>query len=251
MMDTTTAHPTFWLAALIVFGAMVVRAITGFGAALVLVPLLGLFWNLRQVVLVAAIVQVATGLPLTMVARRDVTRRVLAVLLVGSLAGLPLGSLLLSALPLTALRRGLGALTLALGLSWLLPLRRRVARKPSRARLAVALGVVTGWVSGLLAGAIGTGGPPVVGYLQYRLPDPTARRATLLAYFMVIDIVRLVGYLQLGIGGPTTLRTAAALAPFALLGSVVGSHIHGRAGARVVALCVACLLVVTGALLLR
>ena len=91
----------------------------------------------------------------------------------------------------------------------------------------------------------------MVAYLQYRLADPMARRATLLAYFMVIDIVRLVGYLQLGIGGATTLRTAAALAPFALLGSVAGSHIHGRAGARVVALCVAGLLVVTGALLLR
>ena len=250
-MDATTAHPIFWLAALVVFGAMVVRGITGFGAALVLVPLLSLFWNLRQVVLVAAIVQVATGVPLTAAARREVARRVLAVLLVGSLVGLPLGSLLLSALPLAVLRRGLGALTLALGLSWLLPLRRRVARKPRRARLAAALGVATGWASGLLSGAIGTGGPPVVAYLQYRLADPSARRATLLAYFMVIDIVRLVGYLRLGLGGATTLRTAAALAPFALLGSVAGSHIHGRAGARVVALSVACLLVVTGVLLLR
>ena len=247
-MDASVADSTFWLAALIVFGAMVVRGITGFGAALVLVPLLSLLWNLRQVVLIAAFVQVITGVPLTVVARREVARRVFVVLLAGSLIGLPLGATLLAMLPLATLRRALGLLTLVFGLSRLLPASRQVALSPGRA--VGALGVPAGWVSGLLAGAIGTGGPPVVAYLHYRLPDPLARRATLLAYFMVIDIVRLVGYLRLGIGGAATLWTALALVPFALLGSVAGSHIHSRAAARTVALCVAWLLVATGVLLL-
>ena len=68
-MDATYASPTFAFAALVVFAAIFVRSLTGFGAALVLVPLLSLVWDLRQVVLIAAIVQVATGFPVALGAR--------------------------------------------------------------------------------------------------------------------------------------------------------------------------------------
>lgn len=248
-VDATITAPAFWLAALIVFGAIFVRGVTGFGAALVLVPLLSLFWNLRQVVMIAALVQVVTGVPLTLEARREVAWRVLATLLAGSLCGLPLGAALLTILPLPLLRRGLGLLTLVFGLTRLLS---RGDREPARMgdRLTL-LGVPCGFVGGFLTGVIGTGGPPVVAYLYYRLPLAAARRATLLAYFMTLDALRLPGYLRLGVAGTATLWTALALVPFAVLGGIAGSRVHGRAGERTVATAMALLLTVTGVVLLR
>lgn len=247
-MDATYASPTFVFAALIVFAAIFVRSLTGFGAALVLVPLLSLVWDLRQVVLIAAIVQVATGLPLAYSARRQASRPTLLILLIGSLCGLALGAFLLSFLPLPWLRRGLGIITLIFGLSRFRPITTPIAATPTR-RLRL-LGIPVSFVSGVLTGAIGTGGPPIVAYLHYRLATPIARRATLLVYFMVLDAIRLPGYLRLGIGSTTLLWTGAALIPFAMFGAACGSYAHGRLSERLVAGAIAILLVLTGLLLL-
>jgi uncharacterized membrane protein YfcA len=247
-MDATYASPTFAFAALVIFVAIFVRSLTGFGAALVLVPLLSLVWDLRQVVLIAAIVQAATGFPVALGARRQGSRPALVMLLIGSLCGLVVGAFLLSFLPLTWLRRGLGVITLVFGLSRFTPIAARVSPTPTR-RLNL-LGIPVGFAGGILTGAIGTGGPPIVAYLHYRLNTPAARRATLLLYFMVLDIVRLPGYLRLGIGSTTLLWTGAALIPFAIVGAACGNYAHGRLSERLVAGAIAILLVLTGLLLL-
>lgn len=247
-MDATYAEPTFVFAAVVVFAALFVRALTGFGAALVLVPLLSLAWDLRQVVLVAAIVQVATGFPLALGARKQADRAALVPLLAGSICGLILGAFLLAVLPLDWLRRGLGALTLLFGISRFTPLAARAIAEPSRRLRLSGLPVVFG--GGILTGMIGTGGPPIVAYLQFRLATPAVRRATLLVYFMALDFVRLPTYLGSGLGSRTLVLTAVALIPFALLGSATGHYAHGRLGERIVASAIAVLLVLTGVSLL-
>lgn len=247
-MDATYADPTFILAALVVCAALFVRTLTGFGAALVLVPLLSLVWNLRQAVILAAIVQAATGVPVALGARRAVERPALVPLLAGSICGLVIGAFLLVVLPLEWLRRGLGGLTLLFGLSRFTPLAARAVATPSR-RLRL-LGLPVGFGSGLLTGMIGTGGPPVVAYLQYRLATPAARRATLLVYFAALDLIRLPTYLRSGLGSPTLIWTALALLPCALVGSLCGHYAHGRLDARLVSRAIAGLLVLTGLSLL-
>ena len=169
-------------------------------------------------------------------------------LLIGSLCGLAVGAFLLGFLPLIWLRRGLGVITLVFGISRFTPIAARVSPTPTR-RLNL-LGIPVGFAGGILTGAIGTGGPPIVAYLHYRLNTPAARRATLLLYFMVLDIIRLPGYLRLGIGSTTLLWTGAALIPFAMLGAACGSYAHGRLSERLVAGSIAILLVLTGLLLL-
>ncbi len=247
-MDATYTDPTFVFAAVVVFAAIFVRALTGFGAALVLVPLLSLVWDLRQVVIVAAIVQATTGFPVALGARKQADRAALVPLLVGSLCGLALGAFLLAILPLDWLRRGLGLLTLIFGISRFTPIAARVVAEPGR-RLRL-LGLPVGFGSGMLTGMIGTGGPPVVAYLQFRLATVGARRATLLAYFMVLDFVRLPTYLGSGLGSRGLVLTAVALIPFAILGTATGNYAHGRLSERIVSLGIAILLVLTGVSLL-
>ena len=247
-MDATYADPTFAFAAGVIFVAIFVRTLTGFGAALVLVPLLSLAWDLRQVVLLAAIVQVATGFPVAIGARKQADRWALVPLLAGSLCGLVLGAFLLAILPLSWLRHGLGVLTLIFGIGRFTPLAARVITEPGRRLRLLALPV--GFGGGILTGMIGTGGPPIVAYLQFRLATPAARRATLLVYFMVLDFVRLPTYLGSGLGSRTLVLTAVALIPFALFGTAVGQYAHGRLSERIVSSAIAILLVLTGVSLL-
>ena len=243
-MDATYADPTFAFAAVVVFAAIFVRTLTGFGAALVLVPLLSLAWDLRQVVLLAAIIQATTGFPVALGARRQAARAALVPLLAASLCGLALGAFLLAVLPLDWLRRGLGALTLLFGISRFTPLAARFIADPSRRLRLLALPV--GFGSGILTGMIGTGGPPIVAYLQFRLATHAARRATLLLYFMVLDLVRLPTYLGSGLGSRRLVLTAVALIPFALLGAAAGQYAHGRLSERIVSGAIAILLLLTG-----
>jgi len=247
-MDATYTEPTFIFAAVVVFAAIFVRALTGFGAALVLVPLLSLVWDLRQVVLLTAIVQVTAGFPVALGSRRQADRATLVPLLAGSICGLVLGAFLLAVLPLDWLRRGLGVLTLLFGISRFTPFAARVITEPSR-RLRL-LGLPVGFGGGMLTGMIGTGGPPIVAYLQFRLAAAAARRATLLVYFMVLDFVRLPTYLRSGLGSRALFLTVVALIPFALFGTATGNYAHGRLSERVVSTAIAILLVLTGVSLL-
>lgn len=248
LTDSAFLNPALLFAALAIFLAIFVRTLTGFGAALVMVPLLSLVWDLRDVVLIAALIQAATGFPIAMQARKSADRRVLVTLLVGSLVGLLLGALLLMLIPLPWLRRGLGVITLAFGLSRFTPVTGRGSLSGRWLSLAA---VPVGFVSGLLTGAIGTGGPPVVAYLHYRLQSVAARRATLLLYFMVLDLLRLPGYLRLGVGSVNLLWVGAALLPFAILGIVAGGLAFGRLSEQAVSRATAGVLVLTGILLLR
>ena len=236
-----------FLAALIVFGAMVVRGFAGFGGALLMVPLLGLVWDIRLAIVVVAFIQVLTGAMLAVMGRRAIDRPTLVPVLLWSVAGLAAGSLLLASLPVEWIARILGVVTIVIGGVSLL---RRVslAQTPGRASIAVTSGV--GLTAGLLHGLIGTSGPVVVPFFQRVLIVPVRMRSTLLAYFLVLDVLRIGGYVQLDLVSGSALQRAALLVPVAVVGSVIGSRIHVQVSDDVFRVSVAVLLIVSGVLLL-
>jgi uncharacterized protein len=235
------------LAGMIVFGAMVVRGFTGFGGALLMVPLLGLVWDIRLAIVAVALIQTATGIMLVLMSRRTVDRGTLLPVLVWSIAGMVAGSLLLANLPVDWIARILGVITIIIGL---VTLARRiaVAQQPGKRRGMVTTAV--GLSGGVLHGLIGTSGPVIVPYLQRVLPGPAAMRSTLLAYFLVLDVLRVGGYLQLGLVSFSAVQRSALLIPVAIVGSIVGSRMHVTVSDEVFRISVAVLLVVAGILLL-
>lgn len=234
------------LAILIVSFAMFVRGFTGFGGALLTVPLLGLIWDVQQAIVVVAIMQVATGGTLALLARRSVARHELARVLVPSLVGLGVGAVLLSELPVEWVALALGVFSIGAGLNILA--RARVVAEPIQASLVVTGG--TGIVAGLLQGMVGTGGPVIVPYMQRVVPRVAALRSTLLTYFLVLDALRLTGYIPLGIAGQDTFATSLYLLPFAVGASLLGGRLHIEVSDAVFQVAVAALLVLAGVLLL-
>lgn len=231
----------------IVFAAMVVRGFTGFGGALLMVPLLGLVWDIRLAVVIVAMIQFVTGAMLVAMARRSVNWSILIPVLLWSAIGLVGGSLLLANLPVGWITGILGVVTIVIGV---VTLAKRITITQRSGRTQGIVTGIIGLVVGVLHGLIGTSGPVIVPYLQRVLPSPGQMRSTLLALFLILDVLRIGGYFQLGVISTVALQRSTVLVPAAIAGSLVGSQLHVQVSDEVFRVAIAVLLIVSGALLL-
>lgn len=158
-------------AAVVVLG-YVVLGLTGFGSALVTVPLLSWYWPLPQVVALALLLDVPAsalhaGLNLKVVNFSEFSR-LLPGMAVGSAVGLLLAGGLDPKWPLC----GLGLYVATVGI------RALCVRRDEPARLSAAWCPAAGAAAGLVEVLFATAGPVVLAWLQRRLTDVRAVRAT-------------------------------------------------------------------------
>ncbi len=207
-------------AALVVCGfAASVQAVTGFGFALVAVPLLAIVVEPVEAVVVVTIVSL--GLT-TLAARRErthVLRGPAVRMIIGGLVGMPLGLVALVRLDGSALRIVIAVVIT--GLVILLALRVRLGSGP---RSQWGAGVV----SGALLTSTGLNGPPLVLTLQSMEVTPAAFRGTLQRVFQGQDVVAVLAFAAVG-------RVDLGLLALALVGTAAvpmgwawGDRLFGR-----------------------
>ncbi|GAA1025083.1 MULTISPECIES: sulfite exporter TauE/SafE family protein [Amycolatopsis] len=219
------AAMAFAIAALLAGG--LIRGYSGFGASLVWVSCLCLVLPPSAVVPSTLLLEIASSVTLLPKAWPDAHRPSIRWLLAGALVGLPTGIWFLAALPERTTRLTVG---LVVGISALaLAFSHRTRRLPSRAACASM-----GTAFGVLNGACGMGGPPVVlMYLASPLPI-AVNRASLVVFFLAADSMTVT---TAGAGGLLTgdvlLQTALFL-PIALAGIAAGTWLyhHGRGDVR-------------------
>ena len=236
---------TLLAAAAIVTLGYTVYGLTGFGAAIVAIPLLAQFFPLRFAVPMLLVFDLFTGLLLGLKNRRQLSKaelRLLPILAVGMLAGVTL----LVQVSERWLLRGLGAFVVAYA-AW--SLLSRALPAPISSRWAVPAGLIGGAVTALY----GTGGAVYTIYLARRVPDKAQLRATLGVLIYCTALIRLVlftgsgFYTQAGL-----LPLAFALLPCALVGYLLGTHLRARLSTQRALQAVWALLIVGGTgLLLR
>ncbi len=237
-------HEWAYPAAVLLLG-YVVLGITGFGSALVVVPLLARQWPLAEVVVLAIVLDVPAsilhgGLNLRQVRWSELSRLVPG-LAAGSLAGL----WLLGRLDKRWLLLALGTYVAAVGLRALLP---RPPAPVVAARWSHPVGALVGVIEVMFA----TAGPVVVAWLQRRLDDVAALRATVpvvmvLAASIAVAVLAASGQVDAATLGP---RWAMAL-PVAGLGVVVGNRVARHIPALLMKRLMAALLVASGLSLMR
>lgn len=186
------------LAFLIILAAAVAQAVTGFGFALVAVPLLTLAADPRTAVVAAALAGLALTVTVAVRERGFVKWRTAGALLAAAALGLPAGLLVLRVAPERLLTVLIGLAVL--GCAALVWRGWRLAR--TRTTL---LGV--GVLAGVLSTSTGTNGPPLVAAFQAMGFDPRTFRATLAAVFTGNGLFALAGF---GLAGQLT-ATAAQL----------------------------------------
>ncbi|MBU0638588.1 MAG: sulfite exporter TauE/SafE family protein [Planctomycetes bacterium] len=251
--------------ALIMAVAQLIYATVGFGAGMFAVALLALVLpDLAAAVTILLLLTFVTEVWVLAHEWRRARARLLLGLVPAMIVGLWIGTQILVAGDVAALKRLLGLVVAGAGVWFLLIQRQTSADQPNagenrpangednagrRRGFAAWISVPIGLVSGLLGGMFGTGGPPVIIFLRaYRL-DKGAFRATLLWYFFLMSLVRGCTYFRAGLLTRETCLAALWLLPASLAGILAGMAIHRRTSERGFATAVSILLVVLGVLL--
>jgi uncharacterized membrane protein YfcA len=198
--------------------AAAAQAVTGFGLALVAVPLLAVFIDpVAAVVATVMVSLVLTGF--ASYRERDHVERPVAARLTGSaLLGMPLGLLVLSRLDERSLK-----VVVAGGLLFMVVL--LVARVRLPAGITAQYG--SGLLSGMLLTSTGMNGPPVVLGLQSLGLPPRRFRGTLQAVFCGQDLVAVGAFLVLGHLDPGIAAAVVAGAVGVPVGWWAGDRVFG------------------------
>lgn len=209
-----------FVVAAIAIGAFA-RALTGFGFALLAVPLLSLTLDLPSAVCLALLLQVAMVPRDVLTGAGRIDRRYLVLLLAGALPAVPVGQLVLLAIPADAAR-------LILALLILVAILMRAGWRGFTVLMARAPAPVTGIMAGLMAGLIAMPGPPVVLHALSRGLEAERMRSTLVLFFGALSVCGLPTMIAAGVIDRELLLLALMALPLMLLVDLIGRTVAAR-----------------------
>ncbi|MFC2970367.1 sulfite exporter TauE/SafE family protein [Acidimangrovimonas pyrenivorans] len=122
--------------------------------------------------------------------------------------------------------------------------------KLSRRPVGPLYGLVSGSIAGFTSFVSNAGGPPAAIYLLRRGIGKTTYQATTVLVFWVVNILKFLPFLYLGIFSRDTVTADILLAPFAVLGAWLGVKAHHRVPERAFFALTYILLACTGAKLI-
>jgi uncharacterized protein len=167
-----------------IFGAAIVRGYSGFGFSLLAITALSLALPPAEIVPSIFMLEVAASLHLLPGIWREVHWRAIGLLLLGCIVATPVGVWLLAAMPAPPMKLALALFVLAATAL----LARGYALKTMPGKAAT---LATGAASGLVNGAFGTGGPPVILFFFSSPAGAAISRASIIAYFLGTDLMGL------------------------------------------------------------
>lgn len=195
------------------------QSVTGFGFALLVVPILTVVEGPQT----AVVVMTSIGVPMTLANairwRADLETRSFLMVTAAALVAMPLGTLLLTRADDRTLTLVVGAVVLAFTVAlW------RGLHLPPGRRTEIAAGAL----SGALATSVGTNGPPLVVAFQATGMTPEPFRATLAAAFAVQGSIALATFWAAGLVDTDVGRAWLVGVPAAVIGALTGDRVFAR-----------------------
>lgn len=225
------------------FIASTLAAVTGFGGAAVLLPVLVAFFGMRAAVPILTVAQLVGNGSRVWFNRRELNWRVVAWFALGGVPMALLGGHLFASAPLVKLTRLLGAFLL-LVVVW-----RHVKPQMSRSFPTPAFAGI-GAGSSFLSALLGSVGPIMAPFfLAYGLAKG-AYIGTEALSTVVMHVTKLVAYRQAALLTWSGILTGLALGPVMILGSLVGKKIVDRLPEKVFVALIEAVLVIAGLMFL-
>lgn len=208
-------------ALLIIVVASAVSGLTGFGLAVVGVPMLLVVYDPATVVVLIATVSLFTNAVIVQDSWREVELRAVLLLLPWAALGVFLGTEVLTRVNPEYIRLSVGIIVVlsAVLLLW------EVSLPGAEGFWGTSLAGIT---SGALSTSTGIGGPPIVLLFAARNLPKVQFRVSNAAYFFFLSIVALTTLLARGIAQPAHFWIAAALIPASFLGKTIGTALVKR-----------------------
>jgi len=202
------------------------RGFSGFGSALIFMPLASSIAGPRLVAALLLIIDFVAAAPLLPNAWKQADRKATAVMVAGALVGVPIGTYFLSRLEPVTTRWIISAFVFALLMLLISGWR---YRGKDHAAISVGIGGLSGFCSGLAQ----TGGPPIVGYWLGRPLASKIARANILLFFGASDFFSVVSYALTGLITMDAIKFAFVVGPVYGIGVWFGASLFGRASEKV------------------
>ena len=221
----TVADPRFPAAVGIAAVAGLVRGFTGFGSALIYMPLVSAVYSPQVAAATLLLIDGISSLPISIRAIPRCNWHEVAPVTIAGAASLPFGAAFLVYVDPLLLRWCIAGLVLValatLAAGW------RYHGKPN---LAASLGV--GILAGLGAGAAQIGAPPLLVYWLGGQNSATTVRANIMVYFIMQGAISMIAYLYSGLITAQAVVLSVLLGvPFAVLLTVGARWFHGSSDA--------------------
>lgn len=221
-----------WIVTLpIVLVSAIAQSMTGFGFAVLAVPLLALVCPLGDAIAMSMLLSTLCTALTWRTTRHQADTPVVRSLFAAALVGIPIGMWALKSLDTHILRLAVGITTLgAAAIFGLAGLRKRSTTTPHKP--PVAWTMAAGAVSGALTAGLSMPGPPVVLLLTAAGIPKTASRATLTAFAMLIYPVGVIALLAQNLVSLSAAIATLVQIPTVLAGVVLGDKMHLRVSER-------------------
>ncbi len=239
----------FLLVGLLAVAAYTIKGTTGLGSAIVFVGVAALFLSPREVVPVAACLDVAGGTAVMWLSRAQVNgyeKRVLVTLMPGIVIGSLVGAAMLAILPSKPFGIAIGIMVLGGSYLYLRQklLSAKVIESDSSSTSETQKLVWGGLVSGIFGGSVGIDGPPLAvilgpgrGKAQFR--------STITLVLLLADLIRVPTFGALGLLRGPSLMLVAVGVPCAIAGTLLGNRLMTLMSERPFAILVTLLMLIS------
>ncbi|MBR0871631.1 sulfite exporter TauE/SafE family protein [Bradyrhizobium tropiciagri] len=210
----------------IAFVSGTARGFSGFGSALIFMPLASSVAAPRLVAALLLIIDFVAATPLLPNAWKHADRKATAVMVAGALVGVPIGTYFLTVLEPVTTRWIISCFVAAL-----LALLLSGWRYHGKGHAALSVGV--GGLSGFCSGLAQTGGPPIVAYWLGRPISSVVSRANIVLFFGASDFFSLVSYFFTGLITAESVKFSLVVGPVYGIGVWFGAALFGKASEKV------------------
>jgi uncharacterized membrane protein YfcA len=200
--------------------AAFLQSISGFGFSLLAMPLLSIFVDVQDAVVIATLCGIFTNAVHLKKDLQLVDQAIARRISLSALIGMPLGVVVLSVFSATQMRAIIGAVIVVL----VYLMMRNFVLKTENTTVDIFLGAF----SGLLATSVSTNGPPLVFLLQSKQLDPWRLRATLAYVFTISGCASFIVLMIARKGSIEAFQYAILSLPAMYLGTVVGRKARHR-----------------------
>jgi uncharacterized membrane protein YfcA len=206
----------------IAFVSGTARGFSGFGAALIFIPLASSIADPRLVAALLLIIDFIAAAQLLPNAWKKAERKATAIMVLGALIGVPIGAYCLSRLEPVTTRWIISVFVFALLLLLLSGWR---YRGKDHASISIGIGGLSGFCSGLAQ----TGGPPIVGYWLGRPIPSVIARANIVLFFGASACFSAVSYAATGLITMDAIKLSFVVGPIYGIGVWFGATLFGKA----------------------
>ncbi len=235
----------FLLTAAIYGLAGFVQGLTGFGSALVAIPLLTMFLDLPVAVAVSILCGILLNAQVGWTYRRFADRERLRPLFIGAVPGVVVGVLLLRSVPGDMMKSAMGCFLMLYAVYGLFFEKVRLQGVSPR------WGYLAGFGTGAIGAAFSAGGPPTVVYTALTGWPKDVIKATLAYFFLAVCLVVSLAHALSGMWSWKVLGLFAACAPTVWFGTRMGIRFSTGMSERTYRKLLFVMLAIMGAMMLR